>query len=272
MADYSDSKNYGNLAYPVSALETSDLFGRCESIITPKRLISKHLKGVDLSEYSTSDLKSEIEYAINEIESRTKLYIYKVQKRERLPFDRDLNKQMVYMKTKYGPILSVEDLSVVSSNGEHIYRLPATWLEMGFAHQRQLNLIPILSIFGAAGLQDGQSSNAGLIFIRAINNFTWLPAFWTLTYTVGVSNVEGQVPIIINDVIGIQAAMELLSSKQNQNRFTSTSISQDGLSQQASSPGPQVYQARIDFLREKQERLLTEIKTKFSQKYFLSNI
>lgn len=273
MADYSDPKVFGTNVYPVESVETSNLFGRSESLLTPAKLKSKFLKGVDhLDDYSNTDLKNEIEYAINEFELESKLFVTKVQMKERIPFDRNLYKKFVYFKTNNGPILSIEDLSVVSSNGEQIYKLPPSWLEMGYAHKRQVNLIPILSIFGATGLVDGQPSNAGLVFLQAINNYQWLPAFWTITYTVGLCHHDGQVPKIINDVIGMTAAIEILNVLQLKYKYTSTSISQDGLSQSASSMGPQTYKIRIDALEAKKAKIMAQIKAKFHQKYYLSNI
>lgn len=273
MSDYSDSKSYGNKAYPVETLESSNLLGRVESTLTPDQLINRYLKGIDTSDYTNDDLKTQIELAINEVELLTNLHIVKTQKRERLPFDRALYKSMVYCKLNDGPILSIEDMAVVSSNGEKIFKLPAVWVEMGHASTfRQVCLIPILSIFGATNLDIGQPSNAGLIFLNAVNNFAWLPAFFTIVYTVGVSHEEGKVPIVINELIGLTAAIEVLSTKQTQNKFNSTSIGQDGISQSSSTAGTQVYEPRINKLKEQRERIMQKIKAKFAQKYFLSNI
>jgi len=135
-----------------------------------------------------------------------------------------------------------------------------------------VNLIPILSIFGAAGLLDGQPSNAGLIFLQAINNYQWLPAFWTITYTCGLCHVDGQVPKIVNDIIGMTTAIEVLSVLQNKIKYNSTSVGQDGLSQSASGQGTQTYKPRIEILETKRVKLMSQIKAKFYQKYYLSNI
>jgi hypothetical protein len=273
MADYDESKSFGTNVYPVESSDTSNLFGRAEPLLTPAKLKSKYLKGIDeLFEYTNADLKNEIDYAMNEFEVESKLFVTKVQFKERIPFDRNLYKKFVYIKTNNGPILSVEDLSVVSSNGEKIFRLPPTWLEVGLAHKRQINLMPILTIFGANGLLDGQPSNAGLIFIQAINNYQWLPAFWTITYTCGLSHIEGQVPKIVNDIIGMTAAIEILGVLQNKIKYTSTSVSQDSISQSASGLGPQTYKLRIDMLESKRAKLMGQVKAKFHQRYFLSNI
>ena len=272
MVDYTDSKTYGTKAYPVEANETTNLFGRCEPIITPEQLISRHLKGIDISDFSNDELKDNIELAINDVELMTNLNIYKVQHKERLPYDRALYKNFVYTKTNHKPILSIESMAVVSSNGENIFELPSTWIESGFLHRGQVNMIPLLSIFGATNLSENQASNAGLIFLRAISNFSWLPGFFEIVYTSGISHEDGQVPKVINTIIGIQAAIEILSIKQTQNKYSSTSIQQDGISQSAASNSTQIYQPRIELLEEKRKRLLEKVKAKFMSKYFLSNI
>ena len=171
MSNFEDSKNFGTNAYPVESQATSSLLRRCEPMIGPELLKSRYLKEIDLSEYSDAELKQEIELATNEFELMTNLTVNKVQYKERIPFDRQAYKAFVYIKANNGPILSVEEIQIQSSNGENIYKLPPDWIEAGFFHKRQINLIPILSIFGAAGLKDGQASNAGLIFIQAVNNF-----------------------------------------------------------------------------------------------------
>jgi hypothetical protein len=284
MADYSESKKFGQnqstdpvsgeptKIYPVEGNEVTNLFGRVEPLITPKKMISRYLKGVDLSDYTNDELKDYIEEAINETETLTNLDLTPVQHKERIPFDRQAYKSFVFMKTNNGPIMSVEEILIESSNGENIYKLPPEWIEAGFFHKRQINLIPILSIFGAAGLKDGQASNAGLIFIQAVNNFRWLPAFYTVTYTTGVCRKEGHLPKTLNQVVGMTAAIDILSNKQAQNKYNSTSISQDGISQSASGPGPQLYKQRIEDLEKKRERLMQKLRSKFHQKYFLSNI
>lgn len=272
MSDFDTIKKFGTKVYPVEANITSNLLRRCEPILTPELLKSRYLKDVDISNYTGLELKQQIELAINQFELLSGVPATKIQYKERVPFDRQAYKSFVYMKLNNGPILSIEEILIESSNGESIYKLPATWIEMGMAHKRQINLIPILSIFGAAGLKDGQASNAGLIFIQAVNNFRWLPAFYTCKYTAGLSHTEGQLPIIVNEIIGMTAAIDILSQRQIRFVHTSTSVSQDGISQSASGPGPTTYRQRIEDLTNKKERLLQKLRSEFFQKYFISNV
>ena len=82
MADYTISKEITNNVYPVISSATSDLLGRCEPLITPDKLKLLYLKGIDLSDYSSDDLKILIEYAVNTFESESKLFVNKVQMKE----------------------------------------------------------------------------------------------------------------------------------------------------------------------------------------------
>lgn len=272
-ADYSESKSFGNSLYPVDARYATNLHERCEPLVTPDLLKSRYLKSIPgVDDYTSEEIEDQINLAANEFELETNLTITRVQRAQRVPFDRSLYRAFVYVKTDHGPIMSVEDFTIESSNGENIYSLPPTWIEMGFAHKRQINLIPILSIFGAAGLKDGQASNAGLIFLQAINNFAWLPAFFTIKYTTGISNKDGEIPVVVNHIIGMTAAIEILSELQTKNKYNSTSISQDGISQSAGSAGPRVYDKRIEDLQIKRENLTKKLKAIFHQRYFLSNI
>ena len=85
MADYDNSKEREQLAYPVEAKETSGLMTRVEPILTPELLKSRYLHGLDLSDYTEDELKQEIMLAMNEIEALTGLTLTKVQFNERIP-------------------------------------------------------------------------------------------------------------------------------------------------------------------------------------------
>jgi len=283
MSDFTESKRFGDnttepaktkntKVYPVEAIETTPLFRRIEPILTPKLFKSRYLKGIEGLDYSKEEIKDEIMRAMNEVELLTDLHLTKVQHKERIPYDRNHYQSFVFFKTNNGPILSIEEVLIESSNGESIYKLPPDWIEMGLAHKRQVNLIHILSIFGAAGLKDGQASNAGLIFLQAVNNFQWLPAFYSVTFTAGVCHEEGQLPQVINELVGLTAAIEILSNMQTRIIHNSTAIQQDGISQSASGQGPQTYQPRIDALTIRKDKILKKVRAEFNQKYYLSNI
>jgi hypothetical protein len=271
MADYENSKTFGTMAYPVNAIEVTPLLRRVEPILTPKKLESRYLKGLE-HDYSVAELKDEITLAMNRMEVETNLDFTKVQRMERHPFDRNLYQSYVHFKTKRRPILSIESLAIASSDGGMIYELPPTWLDMGHCSNGQINVVPLLQTWGNSNVPQGVAQNAGLVFLSATQSLHWMPSFFTIKYTTGLCHEEGKLPVIVNDLIGCDTAIEILSNMQNRNILSSQSISQDGISQSSSSPSTQVYQPRIDFLMQKREKLKNEIKAEFASKYYIANI
>lgn len=272
MADYSDSKQRSQKAYPVEAKETSGLMTRVEPLVTPELLKSRYLHGINLEDYTDEELVQEIMLAMNEIEAFTGLTLTKVKFSERVPYDYNLYKNFLHYKVNHKPVLSVDSFAVESSNGANIYKLPPDWIEMGNAHKGQINLLPILTVFGTSGTISTSAPDGALIFLQSLTNYKWLPAFWTIEYTAGVCKEDGKLPVVINDLVGLTAAMEVLSAKQNLIKYNSQSLGQDGISQSSSGPGPQTYQNRIEILQAKRDRLMARVKSLYHNKYFITNI
>ena len=275
MADYTSSKQYKNTGvYPVEVSDTSELFRRTEAFITPDLLISRYLKGIPKLDFTPEEIKDFIIRAANVFESDSGLTIERVQYIERLPFDKALYASYVYTKTNHRPITSLESFSVTSSNGQNIFQMPTTWLELGQAHKGQINLLPILSIFGSSGFDSAtNATSAGLIFLRAISNYTWLPGFWELIYTAGLSKSDGTIPVIVNEVIGAMAAVEILSVLQSRILDASSSISSDGLSQSVAKKGQgYVYQQRMLEITEKKDKIYANLLKTFNSRIFISNL
>jgi hypothetical protein len=265
-------KTYPTKKYPVDASKTSNLLGRVEALLTPELLISRHLKGIpEVAKYSNDELKDQIELAMNDVELLTGLALTPVVIMERHPYDYNLYKSFIHFKVNHRPILSVESVKIVSTDNKPLYTMPNEWVEMGLAHKGQINILPLLQTFGASNVTSSGTPSGALIFLQAMNSNAWLPAFWTVEYTYGLCD-EGKLPIVINQIVGMTAAISILSSMQALNRNNSQSLSSDGISQSSSGQGPQVYAKRIDELTAERERLMQKIKAIFHNKYYLSNI
>jgi cell division protein ZapA (FtsZ GTPase activity inhibitor) len=267
---------FGTKAFPADTKETSNLFRRVEQMITPETLVARYLKTIPaktLQGFTPDDIKDQIEIAVNEFELLTDIKVYQTQMKERVPYDSQLYKGFMFMKMNHRPILSVEKVTVESTNGQVIYTVPLDWIERGFFHKGQINLLPIMAVFGNSynTIVNGVPSGA-MIFLQGQTGHQWLPAFWSVEYTTGVCHKDGNIPVIVNDVIGMIAAINILSDLQTKYIFTSQSLSQDGLSQSSSGPGPQTYEKRIEHLEQRKERLLQQLKKVTHNKYFLSNI
>jgi len=69
------------------------------------------------------------------------------------------------------------------------------------------------------------------------------------------------VPDFVNDLIGLTAAIEILSQLGATYAWmTGGSLGIDGLSQSSSGPGPQVFATRIGELKERQAKLMKKFR------------
>jgi len=266
-------KSYGTKSYPVLADETSNLLKRIEPILTPTQLASRYLKGIDLSDYTSDELKDRINIAMNKAELLIDTTLTPVKRREKYPFDRELYVKFIHIMTSFGPILEINKLSIQSSNDKNIFEIPPDWIEAARFFQKQVNVIP-LTVVGATAINSGQPTGAaGLAFIAAMNGgIDWVPSYWEVEYTTGVCTKEGYVPMVVNELVGAIAAINILGNLGPQNINTSISVSHDGISQSSSNPGPNVYQTRIAELTAERDDLVKKIRRIFYNKYFVSNI
>lgn len=257
MSDYTKSKNYGTTTYPVHANGTSGLLRRVEPLITPSKLKSRHLKGIlELAKrfgitYTDEELKDRINLAVNNAEIELGIPVFAEQFREKHPFDLNLYRSFIFMRTEQGPIVSLEDLSIVSSDQQSIFQVPIQWVESAQFHQRQINVIPLLSNFGGTTVNTPVASGGIAYLSILLNQFGFVPSYWQVTYTAGVCKDPGQVPLVVNELVGTIAAMEILSNIAPNNTQNSASLSQDGIGQSSSGPGVQIFQTRLAELAEK---------------------
>jgi len=99
----------------------------------------------------------------------------------------------------------------------------------------------------------------------------FIPSYWEIKYTAGMSFKEGQVPVPVNELIGVLAAIDTLSLIAPTNVFNSQSISQDGLSSSSSGPKNRIYKLRLAELEKKKETIISKLKGIFSGKFFVGN-
>jgi hypothetical protein len=276
MADFTDYRQWQGSSYPVHAAETSNLFKRVEPLLTPEQLISRFLLGVQLPDSFTNDvLKDRINIAINDFELLTRVSVLPEVFHDKLSYDYAAYRSFLFFKTEKHPIQKMLSLQIQSSDGTGIYTIPPIWIETANFHRGQVNVIPLLSTFGATqgfAQTGGIIQSAGLVFIATLGQLTWLPAFWVLKYTSGLSRDENNVPVVANNLIGCIAAIGILSNLASLNIATSVSIAQDGISQSSSTPGPQVYTKRIEDLTEDKNKYVKEIQNLFANKYYVGTI
>jgi hypothetical protein len=274
--DFATNKQFYAAGYPVHCTRTSGLMSRSEPVLTPQLLVSRYLKGIPLAfpngdSYSAEDIKDQIRLAMNEVELLCKITLTREQFTDKVPFDINLYKSFIYLKTEQGPVLSVQDVSIVSSDGYKVFQIPSSWLESSNFSKGIVNVVPILGAYSVA-TGGGVGAYGGIPYINVFSQLTFVPGFWQIVYTCSVSKVEGQFPTVVNDAIGTIAAINMLGNIATMFINTSQSLSRDGISQSSSGPGPRIYQLRIEELELKKKELLGKIKATFSQKFLISNI
>lgn len=276
MADYSQSKNFGTAIYPIHVEQASGLMRRCEPPLTPEQLRSRFLKGIPLrfrngDTFSDTELKDRIHLAMNEAELLLGRTVTREAFKEKVPFDYALYKSYIHIKAEHGPIVSLEHLAIVSADHNNIFEIPPTWIEAANFSKNQINVIPLLAAYGVNQVA-GAVGNAGIAFLTVMDGLNWVPAYWQIKYTAGLSNKEGQFPVPVNELIGAIAAIAILSEIAPTNIYNSQSQSQDGISQSSSGMGPRIYELRIAELTMKRDELVKKLKALFSSRYFVSNI
>jgi hypothetical protein len=275
MADYSESKKIQTCAYPVAAKDTSGLVQEVEALITAKQVKSRFLKGINLNlpngdVITDADIKDRVQQAITTIELELQVPIVAKQFQDRVAYDKDRYKSFIHVKTQRKPILSVESLQIETTDGQNIFKVPAEWIDSGQFHKGQLNVIPFLATY-TGNFVAGYAGNAGLILLASMGGIHWIPSYWTLKYTSGMCKDLGQVPLPVNRLIGIEAALMVLSELGPTREFTSVSLSQDGIGQSSGGPGNMLYVQRMADLKEERANLIKKIKGTFGTKWWIND-
>ncbi len=284
MADFTGSRTFKVAQYPVHAIQTSGILRRTEPFLTPELFKIRYLLGLPFYLLGPSaeellkpaNLKDRIMMAMNETEGQLGTTITREEFVDKLPFDWSLYKSFIHLKPRHSPIISLESLAIVASNDEVIFEVPSVWCDMANASIGQINVIPLLAAFGATNASGtpitATSQGAGIAFLAiwgASGATTQVPSYWQMTYSAGLSNREGQVPVIVNQLIGTNAAINILSQLAMFFITTSQSQSQDGISQSSSTLGPRIFALRIEELIKNRDELISKIKGIFAKKYVI---
>jgi hypothetical protein len=268
-------KTSGTAVYPVHAQQTSGLLTRCEPLLAADKFKRLFLKGIPLR-FRNGDVITDIEiteqlnWAMNEAELMIGSTILREAFQHKVPFDYALYKSYIHIMAEKGPIISLESLAIVSADNNNIFSIPPTWVECTNFSKRLINVIPLLAAYGVNQV-GGSVGNAGIAFLTVMDGLNWVPAYWQINYTAGLSNTEGQVPVAVNELIGTIAAISVLSMIAATFIFNSQSQSQDGISQSSSGPGPNVYVRRIEDLEKKRETLKKQLRSVFSNRYLVGS-
>ena len=270
------SKKSGTLITPVKASKVSGLLDRVEGVLTPEMFRNRFMLGLPKTlpngEVITDEIiKDRIMLSMNEVELLVGVPVDPVQNIDRVPFDRNLYKSFVHIRTSKRPIVEVFELAIYSANGEKLFNIPVEWIDNGQFSGGQINVIPYLASYSGT-TATGIVSNAGIAFLATLETVPWVQSYWNITYTTGMCTKSGQIPMVVNELIGTIGALNLLSMFGPTNPFTSTSLSQDSIGQSSSSAGINTYTVRIAELEKRKEELVRKIRGQYYAKRFIGNI
>jgi hypothetical protein len=268
--------------YPVNC--TQDSFGVLEPLITADQLRMRHLFGVPLVSFAVDPLTGKrqvmtdpilddaIKRALAMAEIETHLQLTAKTFRKKFPFDRQAYAALGYTMLPDHPVSSLLALNVTSADGLNLYAVPPQWVETAYMHTGQINIIPMTIAFQYGSIQaPSNSSNGGAHFLAILGQNPWIPAYWQVDYVTGFP--DNQFPIIINELVGVIAAIDILGLLATTNaRNSSHSIGVDGLSQSISTPGPQIYDTRITMLMDRKQTLINKIRAMYGTKLFTGSI
>lgn len=280
MADYTYSKKAPGAVFPENAIETS--FSHNEPLLTPEQLRGRFLFGISMAsntkdpvtgkaQVMTDDLIADIIIgAVASAEEDAGIDIFPVKRREKHPFDIQLYNSFGHLQLEHKPATSLDKLSVTPSNDLDVYVVPNEWVEGAYLLKGQINIVPLTVAF-VQGTYVPTQSAGGAAYLQILGNKSWIPAWWQVEYTSGFP--DGMIPRAVNDLIGTFAAIEVLSQlAATFGKSTSQSLGIDGLSQSVSTPGPSIYDKRIEILAAKQKMLRKKIKARYGNSIFAGTL
>lgn len=273
MADYSNSKKTLGSVFPEGAVDAQE-WSRVEGLLTPELLVSRFLFGVPLyapninpvtkkrDEITPDMLQDAILNAIANLEIEMGINIFPVQHEEKQPFDYNFWRTYGYTRVRHRPISSLDSFCFSAANNDNLYEINKEWVEAANFHKGQINLIPLVPAAGVNFIPSSSGNGtSGAAYLTFMNGFGWIPAFVKIRYTAGFPG--GQIPRVMNQLIGINAAMDILADLAATYKASSYSLSLDGGSQSVSGPGPQIYNEKMKYLAGKKDGLVKKIKNMY---------
>ena len=115
-------------------------------------------------------------------------------------------------------------------------------------------------------------ANGAAAYLLIAANVSWIPDYWSVYGTSGLSSVPGEVPIIVNSLIGVLATIQILSGAALANPYNSQSLSQDGIAQASATAGVNIFMLRLQELEVLKKEYVGQIQRIFNSRVFITNI
>jgi hypothetical protein len=282
MADYTNSKGGLGEVFPIGQVAAD--WARTEPLVTPEKLVQRHLWGLPLvsgmkdpitgvAARITSDMLVDfIDKAAATAELDTGLTIFPMQIEKKFEWSLKDYQSYGYFKIPHRPVASIESMTVNLSDNSDVYNVPLEWIETANLQWGQLNIIPLTVALMGGNSTGIPTTGGGMAFLSAFQGrMNWIPAFWKIRYTIGFP--QGALPKMVNELIGVIAAMDVLSQLgATYGKSSGSSMSIDGFSQSVSTPGPEIFKTRLADLEAKRQMLVRKLKNLYSLRLFSDNV
>jgi hypothetical protein len=285
MAIFTEGMDRAKLGSEVdNATDAAAAFKRVEPLITVEQLKERYLFGIPLvaampdpitkvrQRMTDAMLADSIDRACStaEAEVGSGFHITPVEVTRRVPFDRAEYRSLGFFRLPEAPILRVLGLDVKTADGTAVYRVPLNWCDPGQFKKGQINLIPLTAAFLGTGGSMTPTADGGAAWLSILGQGGWVASYWEARVICGID--QGHMPLFINELIGLIAAIDLLSKLAATYRISSYSTGLDAASQSVSGPGPALYDAAIERMEKEKAVKLNKVKALFYKKIFCDNV
>lgn len=288
--DLKDAKRNIGSVFPEKAIDAAPGFERVEPLITPKMFVSRFFEGIPLispitkKKITQKELKDYLKRGMAIAEADTKIDIAPVFRRHRLPFDPNLYHKFIHLEIPNKPIQKVNRLAICAASyqfteneddeypaGAEIYKLPNQWIDMAHATRGILNVNPLNPAFSAIGTQTAVAAS-GATILQFIGQMGWVPGYWVVECLHGFCSEDGNVPVVVNELVGMKAALLLISNLIPQYQIVSQSLSLDGLGQSVTNQAYQLLQIKQQQLMLDYKEMKNTIKTMTGNNFLIGNV
>lgn len=277
----------GKLGQVYSENMTDTTWSKTEPLITPEQLRARQLFGIPLVSrfkdpvtnkaiiMTDAQLEDQIKRAVAMAELEMGIDIFPTTYSEKQPYDKAEYEEFGYLKLNHRPVNTISMMSIRTADNSNVYVIPQEWIETTNMAHGQVNLLPLtlglVGTNGQIGSTDYPTQNGGgILFLNILGMGKWQPAFWSIEYITGFPC--GQLPIVVNELIGVTAAMQVLSALAATFLYNSASQSIDGLSQSTSMMGPNIFLSRMKELQSQRQILVNKMKSMFGLKINAGNV
>lgn len=257
-------------------------YARYEPLITPDQLKRRFLFGIPLisaivdpqtkkrAELTDIDLKDAIARASAQVEMEASIHVTPKRITARLPFDRAEYKSLGFFRLKDAPILQIESLQVKTADSTSVYTVPMNWVDPGQFQKGQVNIVPLQPAFiGAGGILPSFDAG-GAAWLSILGQAGWVADYWEMVYVTGMD--EGHVPLFVNSLIGVCAAIDIIQKIAATNRVQSYSTNLDAAGQSVSTGGAAIYDPVLTKLMEEKKTFLGRVKAIFGRRFICDNV